>query len=445
MHAITRIAVASALVVALIATTLFVTVWNFRRAVDARERAVDAVVAAASTRAAEAALAREHEAMNLLLFHSSPALAVAEIRQFRSEFRAALRGPGFEERQEKALVQQALKANEHLLDLALVSRQSVSLESFRHTDRLLDEADGKAFSPLHRLRAEKIAEQRQAQLSATSASRKALDSAIIAGALAIAGGLGFAVYAVGLVRDIGARNRQLRELDRMKDDFVASVSHELRTPLTSIRGYLDLVLDGETGELTDEQGRFLRIVERNADRLLRVVGDLLFVAQADAGKIALETEQIDIGEVAREAVEALRPVAADKHIELTLELGDLGELEADPARLAQVLDNLVSNAVKFTPEGGHVAVRTVRHGDSVILEVADDGMGMSQQEVQHVFRRFFRARAATEGAIQGTGLGLAIVQAIVSAHGGAISVESALGRGTTFRVELPLSPEPVAA
>ena len=342
-------------------------------------------------------------------------------------------------------MQRALAANERLLRLAFATKASVSVETFRQADELLDAADKRAFSPLRRLRTLNIVEQGRVQRDAISASRRALISAIVAGALAILGGLGFAAYAIRLVRDIGTRNRQLRELDRMKDDFVASVSHELRTPLTSIRGYLDLVLDGETGELTDEQGRFLRIVERNADRLLRVVGDLLFVAQADAGKIALETEQIDIGEVAREAVEALRPVAADKHIELTLELGDLGELEADPARLAQVLDNLVSNAVKFTPEGGHVAVRTVRHGDSVILEVADDGMGMSQQEVQHVFRRFFRARAATEGAIQGTGLGLAIVQAIVSAHGGAISVESALGRGTTFRVELPLSPEPVAA
>jgi signal transduction histidine kinase len=444
MRALTRIGLAATAVVSLVAGALFVTVWNYRDAVNAREAAVTAMAAIAETRAAEGALAREHESTNLVLFHAN-AEAAAAVNRFAHQFGAALHARGFEEPREHALVQQALVANLRLLRIAFTSKQSTSVASFRRTDRRIDAAEEAAFAPLQRLRTLNVIEQRDVEKDARSASKRALVSAIAAGVIAVLGGLAFALYATVLVRDIGTRNRRLRRLDRMKDDFVASVSHELRTPLTSIRGYLDLVLDGEAGELNEEQERFLRVVERNADRILRVVGDLLFVAQADAGKISLDTEPVDIGEVAAEAAEALGPAAADKEIELAVELDDVGELDADRARLAQVLDNLVSNAVKFTPAGGRVAVRTVRHGDSVIVEVADTGMGMSHEEVEQVFTRFFRTRGATDGAIQGTGLGLGIAKAIVSAHGGEISVESAVGRGTTFRVELPLSPERVAA
>jgi signal transduction histidine kinase len=270
-------------------------------------------------------------------------------------------------------------------------------------------------------------------------------AAVLAAALAITGGLGFALYAIRLVRAIGSRNDQLRELDRLKDDFVASVSHELRTPLTSIRGYLELVLDGEAGALRDEQREFLSIVDRNADRLLHVVGDLLFVAQVEAGRIALEAGPTDVEEVVRQAADAARPAATDKGIELELDLDGIGELTADRARLAQVLDNLISNAVKFTPAGGRVAVRSSRDGDIAILEVSDTGMGISEEDQEKLFQRFFRADSATAQAIQGTGLGLAIVKAIVEAHDGAISVVSASGKGTTFRVELPIERDQVAA
>jgi signal transduction histidine kinase len=231
----------------------------------------------------------------------------------------------------------------------------------------------------------------------------------------------------------------------VKDDFVASVSHELRTPLTSIRGYLELVLDGEAGDLTDEQRQFLSIVDRNADRLLRVVGDLLFVAQVDAGKIAIERAPMDVDELVHQSVEAARPAASEQGVELDLEVDGLGPLNADRARLAQVIDNLVSNAVKFTPSGGRVEVRSAREGDLAVLEVTDTGIGISADDQDRLFQRFFRADEATQRAIQGTGLGLAIVQAIVEAHDGAISVASSPGAGTTFRVELPLERELVLA
>ena len=150
-------------------------------------------------------------------------------------------------------------------------------------------------------------------------------------------------------------------------------------------------------------------------------------------------------QLVRQAVDAARPAAAEKGVELEIEPDGLSEVDVDRARLAQVLDNLLSNAVKFTPAGGLVTVRTRRRGDSVALDVVDDGMGMSESELEHLFQRFYRTSGAIEQAIQGTGLGLAIAKAIVEAHDGRISVMSSPGDGTTFSVELPLVRALVAA
>ncbi len=248
-------------------------------------------------------------------------------------------------------------------------------------------------------------------------------------------------------RALTEQNKRLRELDRLKDEFLSLVSHELRTPLTSIRGYLDLVLDEEAGELTSEQRRFLDAVERNSGRLLRLVGDLLFVAQADAGRLSLEQAKVDVAGLAAECVEGAQPAATEKAITLSLSASPVPALVGDRGRLAQVLDNLVSNALKFTREGGAVTVRTSSEGEHVAVEVSDTGIGIALEDQPKLFERFFRSTAAAEEAIPGTGLGLAIVKAIVEAHGGRITVDSKEGRGTTFRVELPLlaRSEPVEA
>jgi PAS domain S-box-containing protein len=265
---------------------------------------------------------------------------------------------------------------------------------------------------------------------------------------------GGVAYSQGYLLDVSARkaneeefdrllarerdqNEELRELDRLKDEFVALVSHELRTPLTSIRGYLELVLDDTSGGLTDEQRQFLKVVERNSDRLQRLVGDLLFVAQVDAGRLSLELDHLDAVEVGAEAVEAARPSADQKGLALRL-VGDThAGLIGDRARLAQLLDNLVSNAIKFTPSDGHVDV-SVRSGDgNVTIEVSDSGMGISGVEQERLFQRFYRTHSATSQAIPGTGLGLAISKAIVDAHEGTIEFESTEGKGTTFRITIP--------
>jgi signal transduction histidine kinase len=236
------------------------------------------------------------------------------------------------------------------------------------------------------------------------------------------------------------QNDRLRELDRLKDEFVALVSHELRTPLTSINGYLELVLDDAEG-LSDQQRQFLGVVDRNSRRLLRLVGDLLFVAQIDAGRLSLELGEVDLGALASESLEGARPAAEAKGVEISLDARPLPSIRGDRARIGQLLDNLVSNAVKFTPASGRVTVALRQNGSDgdALLAVSDTGLGIPQDEQRHLFERFFRSSTVQQRAIDGTGLGLAIAKAIVDAHGGTIECSSEEGRGTTFRVQLPLA------
>ena len=241
-----------------------------------------------------------------------------------------------------------------------------------------------------------------------------------------------------------AQNDRLRSLDRMKDEFVALVSHELRTPLTSIRGYLELVLD-DADQLTTEHREFLQIVDRNVDRLLHLVSDLLLVAQADAGKLVFDWAEVDLGSLAAHCVQAAQPAAERAGVELVIASESSRPIVADSERIGQLLDNLISNAIKFTPDGGRVDVSVDSSEDLAVIEVRDTGFGIGPKDQEQLFERFFRTQSATEKAIAGTGLGLSIVKAIVDAHGGTISVESSEGVGTTFRVELPLVPDSHAA
>jgi signal transduction histidine kinase len=237
---------------------------------------------------------------------------------------------------------------------------------------------------------------------------------------------------------LAQHNERLQQLDRMKDEFVALVSHDLRTPLTSIRGYIELLLEGLGGDLSDEQRKWMDVIDRNSARLLRLVADLLFIAQLDAGRISLERTAVVLTDVAAETVEAVAPTAETRKVTLALDADGTVVLHGDRARLGQLIDNLVSNALKFTPPAGRVDVRVGGDDATAWIEVADTGMGISDVDKQHLFERFFRTAAANSAAIQGTGLGLAIAKGIVDAHGGTIGVRSVEGSGTTFRIELPL-------
>jgi PAS domain S-box-containing protein len=239
----------------------------------------------------------------------------------------------------------------------------------------------------------------------------------------------------------GAIYRRLArmEADRMKDEFLALVSHELRTPLTSIVGYLELLEDEDGDFESEESRRFLGVIGRNAVRLQRLVDDVLFAARAEAGRLALAERPLNIASVAEQSVDAARPRAEEGGVELRLDADSLPESSGDPDRLGQAVDNLISNALKFTPPGGHVDVTVRNLGARAGIEVADTGLGMSDADVERVFDRFFRA-AATRDQVPGVGLGLTIVKTIVEGHGGTIGVTSTEGAGTTFRIELPLVP-----
>lgn len=217
-----------------------------------------------------------------------------------------------------------------------------------------------------------------------------------------------------------------------KDRFVSSVSHELRTPLTSILGYIELAL-GEK-DIDPNMEVYLTVAKRNAERLLHLVGDLLTVA-SDA--LTIEPRHADLAEVVRDSVQAAQPKAAAGGITLKLLSHGTAQGYFDPDRLGQAVDNLISNAIKYTPRGGTVTVTVTATGHKLYCEVTDTGTGMSEEELEQAFTRFFRAANAHSSTIPGAGLGLAITKSIIENHRGSITLSSAPGKGTTAELTLP--------
>ncbi len=232
---------------------------------------------------------------------------------------------------------------------------------------------------------------------------------------------------------------RLQEVDHVKQELVSNVSHELRTPITSIAGYAELLSDSSLGELTRPQRDALQRIERNALRLQSLVDDLLTLSRSEAGRLQLARQPLDLGELTRSAWELFDEQLRHRDLETTLAVSPqpvmvMGDRDA----LERVVVNLVSNAVKFTPDGGSVSVTVARGSDgSGLLVVRDSGIGIDANEQEKLFTRFFRSTQATDAAIQGTGLGLSIVQALVSQHGGQVGVRSRPGEGTRVTVELP--------
>jgi PAS domain S-box-containing protein len=230
-----------------------------------------------------------------------------------------------------------------------------------------------------------------------------------------------------------------KALEEQRAQFVATVSHELRTPLTSIVSFIELIR-AEAGGLSKDGTHFLDIIQRNAHRLLRLVGDLLLLSRVESGSMPLELAPVSIPEVMAEAVRDASAVAAGFGISLDVSVGAGPEVQADQLRLLQVLDNLIANAVKFSHPGDQVRVGAAWDGRAWRIDVTDSGIGIPPGELGQLFDRFVRASNARASGRPGTGLGLSVVKAIVELHGGRIGVDSTLGRGTTFSVYLPVAP-----
>ncbi|MGZ4595186.1 MAG: sensor histidine kinase [Actinomycetes bacterium] len=236
---------------------------------------------------------------------------------------------------------------------------------------------------------------------------------------------------------------ELMTAARLKDEFVATVSHELRTPLTSIVGYVDVLLE-DVAQIPPDARPFLLTVQRNARRLHRLVDDLLSDA-LKLGKAELHVGRISLPGVVRTSAVEAEKTATSNGLTFGFDEGAAPlEVNGDAERLAQVVDNIFNNAIKFTPRGGHVACAVERDGEHAVVRISDTGRGIPQEELDDVFVKFFRSPGVQTDAIPGTGIGLAISKAIVEAHGGTIDLTSKVGVGTTFEIRLPLAGQRVA-
>ncbi len=232
---------------------------------------------------------------------------------------------------------------------------------------------------------------------------------------------------------------RLRALDEAKNEFVSTVSHELRTPVTSIVGYTEMLQDGTVVEPLEDQLPLFATIARNGQRLIVLCNDLLTLAGLDSESITWEAEEVDLGDALASAAAAVAPMLHERDLTVLWETAEEPvRVVGDPTQLERVVMNLVTNAVKFTEDGGVVRARVEVQGDEAVLSVTDTGIGIPAEEQSNLFQKFFRSSTAQKEAIQGTGLGLSIVAAIVSAHGGTIRVRSEHLEGSTFTVRLPV-------
>ncbi len=246
--------------------------------------------------------------------------------------------------------------------------------------------------------------------------------------------LGETLGAVTVLQDITG----LKELDRMKSDFVAMVSHELRSPVASIQQQLSVILEGLSGDLTERQLRMFKRAKERASGLLDLINDLLDLSKIEAGMVVQYKEPLCLEELIGRVRELMLPEAEAKGLKLKLNVEPpLSPVKGDRNNLEGVFTNLVNNAIKYTPEGGEITIRVRGEGENVRVEVSDTGIGISKENLSRIFDRFYRVKSEKTRQIVGTGLGLCIVKHIVEAHLGTISVESEEGGGSTFTVVLP--------
>jgi len=242
--------------------------------------------------------------------------------------------------------------------------------------------------------------------------------------------------AVVVLHDIS----DLRKLERVRRDFVANVSHEFKTPLTAIQGFAETLL---AGAMDDPQNRirFLQIILEHSRRLARLTDDLLELSKMDADRLDLEVDRLSVRQFVQSCLETTQGSAADKHLQVSANLQEsLPDIAADRRRLAEVLQNLLDNAIQYTPSGGKIAVSASSDGNEVTFTVSDTGIGIPQVDQPRIFERFYRVDVARSREVGGTGLGLSIAKHLVEAHGGRIWVESEVGQGSQFHFTVPVFP-----
>ncbi len=250
-------------------------------------------------------------------------------------------------------------------------------------------------------------------------------------------------YAVVCLNDITDKKHAEEELVKtmeIKSQFISTVSHDLRTPLTAIKESINIVLEGIAGRAKKKQKKFLELARRNVDRLSLLINDVLDFQKLDSGGMKFDFVSHNVSDTIRQATEIMTLMAKKNNITLTVDIAsDIGEAVFDHNRIIQVLTNLLSNAIKFTPKDGSVFLEATRQQNEIVITVSDTGMGIPKEDLSKIFERFYRV-ARTDSQVRGTGLGLAIVAQIIKRHNGRILVESELGKGTTFIINLPVNP-----
>lgn len=231
---------------------------------------------------------------------------------------------------------------------------------------------------------------------------------------------------------------QQQELDRLKNEFIRNVSHELRTPLALIYGYAELLDDGGLGELQPDQREPVSVIARRTRMLHKMVDDLMIILETEAQ--APQRKPLNLADLVRELLADFQIAVQQAGLTLVAELSpNLPKVPGDIESLRRVLDNLLGNALKFTPPGGQITVRLWAEGPAVMLEVADTGIGIPPDQLERIFERFYQVDGSTTRRYGGTGLGLALVKEIIEAHGGKVGVESNEGRGSTFTLTFPIA------
>ena len=247
----------------------------------------------------------------------------------------------------------------------------------------------------------------------------------------------FRTAILNILEDISELNEKLKELDKLKDEFLNMTSHELKNPLTPVISYLDMLTKGSLGELSPKQKEALDIILRNTERLKRLIFDILDIAKLESKRMKFDMQKVDIVKIIKNSINDMQPFAEEKKIKIMGKIGRLPTSIGDENRLQQVLTNLLNNAIKFSHERGKISVRAQKNGNKIIIGVKDNGVGIGKKDLPNMFKKFYQAPTNIQRK-SGTGLGLAICKGIIEAHRGKIWVGSKLGKGAKFSFTLPI-------